>query len=93
MRLLGEWLRRDVLALAGPGYADRLVLYDFIVGELQTRVASCPHRLGPLYRLLKNRRDDLLGFARSLEEELGRMAMAWGVAPEVLRRLLQRPVP
>jgi hypothetical protein len=88
VRLLGEWLRHDVLALAGPGYADRLVLYDFILGELRTRVASCPHRLGPLYRLLKNRREDLLGFARSLDEELGRMAMAWGVSPDSLRRLL-----
>jgi hypothetical protein len=88
VRLLGEWLRQDVLALAGPCHADRLGLYDFIVGELRTRVASCPHRLGPLHRLLKNRRDDLLGFARSLDEELGRMAMAWGVAPEGLRRLL-----
>ncbi len=88
VRLLGKWLRQDVLALAGPGSADRLVLYDFIVGELRTRVASCPHRLGPLCRLLKNRRDDLLGFARALEEELGRMAMAWEVSPEVLRRLL-----
>ena len=88
VRLLGEWLRQDVLALAGPGHADRLVLYDFILGELRTRVASCPHRLGPLYRLLKNRRDDLLGFARVLDEELGRMARAWGVSPDGLRRLL-----
>jgi hypothetical protein len=88
VRLLGEWLRQDVLALAGPGYADRLVLYDFILGELRPRVASCPHRLDPLYRLLKNRRDDLLSFARSLDEELGRMAMAWGISPDSLRRLL-----
>jgi hypothetical protein len=64
------------------------VLYDFIVDELRTRVASCAHRLGPLYRLLKNRRDDLLGFARALDEERGRMAMAWEVSPAVLRRLL-----
>jgi hypothetical protein len=88
VRLLGEWLRHDVLALAGPCHADRLVLYDFVRDELRTRVASCPHRLGPLYRLLTNRREDLLGFARALDEELSRMAMAWGVAPEGLRRLL-----
>jgi hypothetical protein len=88
VRLLGEWLSQDVLAPAGPGHADRLVLYDFILGELRARVASCAHRLGPLYRLLKNRRDDLLGFARSLDEELGRMAMAWEVSPDSLRRLL-----
>src|SRR5262245_4871378 len=88
VRTLGQWLRHDVLALAGPGHADRLLLYDFIVEELRARVAACPHRLGPLYRTLKERRDELLAFAGGLDEELGRMAAAWGVAPEGLRRLL-----
>jgi hypothetical protein len=88
VRLLGEWLCHDVLAVAGPCYADRLVLYDFITAELRARVPSCAHRLGPICRLLKNRRDDLLGFARALDEELGRMASAWEVSPESLRRLL-----
>jgi hypothetical protein len=88
VRLLSGWLSHDVLALAGPCHADRLVLYDFILGELRSRVPSCPHRLGPICRLLKNRRDDLLGFARALDEELGRMASAWEVSPESLRRLL-----
>ncbi len=88
VRLLGDWLRYDVLALAGPCHADRLVLYDFILAELQARVPACAHRLGPIYRLLKNRRDDLLAFARALDEELGQMAVAWGVAADGLRGLL-----
>ena len=88
VRLLGDWLRHDVLALAGPCHADRRMLYDFILAELRARVPACPHRLGPIYRLLKNRRDDLLGFARALDEGLGQMAAAWGVAPEGLRGLL-----
>jgi hypothetical protein len=89
VRTLGEWLSQDVLAVAGPCHADRLALYDFILAELEARVASCPHRLGPISRLLKNRRDDLLSFARALDDELGRMAAAWEVAPDGLRRLLQ----
>jgi hypothetical protein len=89
VRLLGEWLSHDVLAVAGPCYADRCVLYEFIRDELQARVALCPHRLGPIDRLLKNRRDDLLAFALALDEELGQIARAWGVAPDGLRRLLQ----
>jgi hypothetical protein len=88
VRLLGEWLCHDVLAVAGPCHADRLVLYDFIVGELEARVPSCPHRLGPIARLLRDHRDELLAFARATDEELGRMAAAWGIAPEWLRRLL-----
>jgi hypothetical protein len=88
VRLLGAWLRHDVLAVAGPCHADRLVLYDFILTELQARVPACAHRLGPIYRLLKNRRDDLLGFARALDEGLSQMAVAWGVSPDSLRHLL-----
>lgn len=89
VRLLGEWLRRDVLAVAGPCLADRRVLYDFIVAELETRVPLCVHRLGPITRLLKDRRDELLAFAGQLDEELGQMARAWEMEPEWLRRLLQ----
>jgi hypothetical protein len=85
---LTEWLSHDVLALAGPCHADRLVLYDFITAEWRARVAACPHRLGAISRTLTSRRDDLLAFARALEDELGRMAAAWGVAPDGLRRLL-----
>src|SRR5262249_47055150 len=43
VRTLGEWLRHDVLAVAGPCHADRLALYDFIADELRARVAACPH--------------------------------------------------
>ncbi len=89
VRLLGDWLCQDVLAVAGPCYAERCALYDFIRLELQARVALCPHRLGPIVRSLKNRRDDLLAFARALDEDLSRMARAWEVAPDGLRRLLQ----
>jgi hypothetical protein len=87
VRLLEQWLRHDVLAVCGPCYAERLVLYDFLLSELQARVARCP-RLAPVCRLLKNHRAELLAFAEALDEELGQMAAAWGVAVAVLRRLL-----
>jgi hypothetical protein len=88
VRTLAGWLRHDVLAVAGPCHADRRMLYDFIADELRARVAACPHRLGPIHRTLADRREELLAFARGLEEELGRMATAWGVAADSLRRLL-----
>jgi hypothetical protein len=89
VRLLEEWLRYDVLAVAGPGHADRLVLYDFITAELQARVPSCAHRLRPIHRLLTKRRDELLAFARVLDQGLGQIAGAWEISPDELRRLLQ----
>jgi hypothetical protein len=88
VRTLGQWLRHDVLAVAGPSHADRLVLYDFITAELRARVPACPHRLGPIDRLLRNRRDELLAFALEVDAELGRTAFALEVSPDELRRLL-----
>jgi len=37
IRTLTQWLRHDVLALAGPVLATRQVLFDFIVAELARR--------------------------------------------------------
>jgi hypothetical protein len=88
VRLLGQWLRQDVLAVAGPCQADRLVLYDFILEELRVRVPACSHRLSPIYRVLKSHRDELLAFARALEEGLCWLAAELAISPEELRRLL-----
>ncbi len=89
VQLLGEWLRHDVLAVAGPSHDERCALYDFVLEELRARMPSCPHRLSPIYRLLKNRRDDLLAFAIELDEELGTISETLQIPPELLRRLLQ----
>jgi hypothetical protein len=64
------WLRQDVLAVRGPDYASRCVLYDWIVAELRTRESQCPHRIRPVRCLLENHRDDLLAFARQLDQDL-----------------------
>ena len=86
--LLMGWLRHDVLAVAGPCYADRRVLYDFVVAELKSRVLHCPHRLGPVCRQLENQRDDLLAFALALDEDLELLRQEFQVPTELLRRLL-----
>ena len=36
--LLARWLRDDILAVAGPEYAIRRDLLDFVVAELRRRV-------------------------------------------------------
>ena len=74
--LLVRWLRHDILTVAGPSYAERRALYDFVVAELKSRVPLCPHRLGLVCRQLENEQDDLLAFARVLDEELERLGHA-----------------
>jgi hypothetical protein len=62
--LLLEWLGHDILSVAGPAYAQRCLLYDFVTAELLARVALCPHRLEPVHRTLQNRRQEFLAEAR-----------------------------
>jgi hypothetical protein len=87
--LLINWLRHDVLAVAGPCYQERRTLYDFIVAELKNRMALCPHRLGPICRQLENQRDDLLSFARVLDEQLERLGQEFQIPAELARRVLR----
>ena len=67
--VLLDWLRQDVLAVRGPDYAGRCGLYDWIVAELQTREAQCPHRIRPVRCLLENHRNELLAFAKQLDND------------------------
>jgi hypothetical protein len=86
--LLMSWLRHDILAVAGPYHAERCALYDFVVAELKIRVPLCPHRLGPICRQLGNQRDDLLAFARVLDEQLEQLGQEFQIPAELPRQLL-----
>jgi hypothetical protein len=83
------WLRRDVLAVRGPDYASRCALYDWIVAELRARETHCPHRIRPVRCLLENHRDDLLAFARQLDQDLGALAEAFLVPAAVVEEARQ----
>jgi hypothetical protein len=84
-----DWLRQDVLAVRGPDYAGRCALYDWIVVELRAREGQCPHRLRPLRCLLENQRDDLLAFARQLEQDLQALAEPCAVPAAVVEEVRQ----
>jgi hypothetical protein len=87
--LLARWLRYDVLAVAGPCYADRRALYDFVVAELRNRAGLCPHRLEPLCQFLENHRDQILSFAEQLDRDVATLAADFRVADETIRDLLR----
>jgi hypothetical protein len=92
--VLLDWLRRDVLAVRGPAYADRAALYDWIVAELRARQAPCPHRLRPVRCLLENQRDELLAFAWQLDQDLQALVEASAVPAglvEEVRQVLSLP--
>jgi hypothetical protein len=83
--LLADWLRRDILSLAGPDHATRCEMFDFIVAELRSREAICPHRIGPVVRALANQRDDLLAFAAQLDRDLAALAVDFQLPVATLR--------
>jgi hypothetical protein len=87
--LLARWLRDDILSVAGPEYAIRRDLFDFVVAELCTRESACPHRIRPVRTLLENQRDNLLAFAVELDHELAALAQEWQISVTTAREVLQ----
>jgi hypothetical protein len=75
LAVLYEWMRIDVLGLAGESLAVREELLDFILGELRARIPLCAHRLAPLVKTLQNHRQALLGFAGVLDRRLAEIAL------------------
>ena len=87
--LLARWLRDDILSVAGPEYAIRRELFDFVVAELRAREPACPHRIRPVRTLLENQRDNLLAFAVELDRDLAALAREWQIGVTTAREVLQ----
>lgn len=87
--LLAGWLRHDILTVAGPEYAIRSDLFDFVVAELRAREPACAHRIRPVRTLLENQRDNLLAFAAELDHDLAALAQEWQISVTTAREILQ----
>ena len=74
VKTLIGWLNHDVLELAGPALAERQELYDFVATELQRRESVGGKKVRVLRKALQNQRDDILGFARVLDDKLADIA-------------------
>jgi transposase-like protein len=85
VRTLVQWLRHDVLVLAGPDLATRRELFDFIVAELMAREPEDPRRIRPVRVALQNQRDDLLAFAGVLDTALAAIARAHAISEPLVR--------
>jgi len=68
VHILADWMRKDVLSLAGPNLIQRKELYDFIIEELDKR--KCLYSgIESVCKMLKNHRDNLLAFAGVLDDK------------------------
>ena len=88
LALLRRWLREDILALAGPDYATRRALFDFVVAEVQARVPLGPPGVKELCQSLQFQRETLLAFVKPLDEALATLAARAHVPEGLVRELL-----
>jgi len=92
VKTLVQWLRRDVLELAGPCLATRVELFDFVTAELAKREHLDSKRIRPVRIALQNQRDDLLAFAGVLDDKLEAIALTHDLPTYLVRQacVLQR---
>jgi hypothetical protein len=69
IRTLCDWMRDDVLSLAGSNLESRGELFDFILEEIEKRESQFSYKIRPVRVKLQNQRDILLGFASELEKQ------------------------
>jgi len=74
VKTLTQWLRRDILELAGPCLATRVELFDFVTAELLAREHLDHKRIRPVRIALQHQRDHLLAFAGVLDGKLDAIA-------------------
>jgi hypothetical protein len=87
--LLAHWLQYDILSVAGPEYAIRRDLFDFVVAELRAREPACPHQIKPVRTMLENQRDNLLAFTVQLDRDLENLAQDWQISVATAREVLE----
>jgi hypothetical protein len=87
--LLAHWLQCDILSVAGPKYALRRELFDFVVAELRAREPACPHQIKPVRTMLENQRDNLLAFSAQLDRDLENLAQDWQISTATAQEVLE----
>jgi len=89
IQILAQWVKNDILSLAGPNYDTRMQLFDFVVEELHLREPLAPHRIRPVRRTLENQRRNLLAFAEILTQEFDDLAVQFKVSVHLLHALCE----
>ena len=87
--LLAHWLQYDILSVAGPNYATRRDLLDFVEAELRARESACPHQIKPVRTMLENQGDNLLAFTVQLDRDLENLAQDWQISVATAREVLE----
>ncbi len=85
VKILFYWLRLDILSLAGPSWAERIELMEFIISELKIREEQSFQGIKAFRKALSNQRYDLLAFAQILDQKLSEIAQRFGTPVYLVR--------
>lgn len=69
LKTLFDWLRRDILAIAGPHFEVRLELLNFVIDELRARESKYS-KVTSFWKKLENVKTELLGFVDAIDSKL-----------------------
>jgi len=89
IRILVDWMKQDILSLAGPDGKTRRELFDFVVAELRQRQDLSARRIKAVVTMLQRNREDLLAFADVLDNRFGELAQQFGVPVQVVHEICQ----
>lgn len=83
---LQNWLRHDILALAGPTFPIRIDLLNFVIEELRAKEAGNV-KVASLRQKLENAKDDVLGFVKAIDDKLSLAAVQNDLPLEFLEKI------
>ena len=86
LRTLREWLRHDILAIAGPSHKVRLELLHFVIDELRAREAK-NGKVASLRQKIENAKMEVLGFVKTLDGKLRTAAAEHDLSLDLLERI------
>jgi len=85
-----DWLQHDIFSVAGPDYAKRRELFDFVVNVLVDSEKNCPSKhVRKMVTKLKNQRKDILRFVLRNDAKLVAVAKELKIEYAFLRELFE----
>jgi hypothetical protein len=86
LKILRDWLRHDILAIAGPRFEVRLELLNFVIDELSNREAQ-NDKIASLRKRIANAKVEILGFVTALDGAFAKAGAAHDLPVKMLEKI------
>jgi hypothetical protein len=86
LRTLRNWLRLDILAIAGPNFIVRLELLNFVIDELR-KIEIGSSKIASFRQKLENAKEEILGFVEVVDSKLRQASAEHALPLELLEKI------